>query len=99
MKLFLSTGPLVGPSDANGSCPAPSYKYLEAGVDHCCCGNDCCWNKCTRAAKKLIDRNEPGKLNRCLPPGVGAAWKINETFNYFQVKIVTGEKLYDVLGL
>ena len=37
--------PVTGPMDVgfNGLCPSPSYKSNK----QCCCGNDCCWNKCT----------------------------------------------------
>ena len=47
----------------------------------------------------MIERNEPGKMTKCLPPGVGAVWKENTTLGYLQVKILTGEKLYDHTAL
>ena len=35
---------LTGHIDVGGSCPKNTYQYSEI---HCCCGAQCCWNKCT----------------------------------------------------
>ena len=79
---FYSTE-FVGPFDVGGSCPEPSYKENNDGVDHCCCGillNDqteiggnCCWNKCPDKEYDAIEEKEPGRLQKCLPPG--AVWR------------------------
>jgi len=36
-----------GPLNVGGKCPSPTYEYTHQGIDYCCCGDGCCWDKCT----------------------------------------------------
>ena len=69
------TGKLLsGPSDAGGVCPAPAYKYGEAGEDFCCCESGCCWNKCTFSSPPV----------NCLQGIPNTQWNFNGQLGYFQ---------------
>ena len=65
---------IFGPSDVGGQCPMPSYKYREEGIDYCCCGSGCCWNRCTR-------KTPP---DDCLQNIPNSQWIYTEDHDYFQ---------------
>ena len=72
--MFLDLHLLSGPSDVGGQCPKPSSKYGEAGKDYCCCGNACCWKKCTYSKPP----------QECLQNVPNSQWIYSEDLGYFQ---------------
>ena len=71
--------PISGPSDVGGSCPAGTNLYKEAEVEYCCCGDGCCWDRCTF--------QDPPKDN-CLPPG--AVWQRDGNTGHFRALMGKG---------
>ena len=65
---------LSGPSDVGGQCTAPSLIYREGGVDYCCCGNACCWDRCTYSTPP----------QECLQNVPNSQWIYSEDLGYFQ---------------
>ena len=71
---------LSGPSDTGGSCPSGSGPYSEAGIDYCCCGGGCCWDKC----------NWSDPPDSCIAQISGASWVYNSSEGYFQACVGCG---------
>ena len=80
LKILLQRGiPTVikGPSDAGGSCPAPSNGYINSnGKEICCCAPQCCWQNCRK--------DEPPES--CLEGVSDAKWEYNNDLNYYEAK-------------
>ena len=65
---------LTGPSDVGGQCPSPSYKYTYEGVDYCCCGDGCCWDKCTYTTPPID----------CLENVPNSQWIYSQELGYYR---------------
>ena len=77
---------LSGPSDVGGQCPSPSYKYVHAGVENCCCANGCCWIECSLSTPP----------QECLQNLPNSHWLYSEDLGYFQA-FQTGGNTYVIL--
>ena len=65
---------LNGPSDIGGKCPSPTYVYYHQGIDYCCCGHGCCWERC-------ILSKPPAQ---CLQNVTNSKWIYSKELGYFQ---------------
>ena len=80
---------MIGPSDVGGQCPSPSFKYTEAGVDYCCCGAGCCWEKCTYSTPPAD----------CLQDVSDSQWIYSEDLGYFQGFQSRGKEVWEQLNV
>ena len=67
---------IKGPSDVGGTCPPPTYVYNWEGTNFCCCGENCCWDRCLSSEKD--------KYPDCLSGVPNTSWEYNSDKGFYE---------------
>merc|ERR1719483_1526239 len=76
---------VIGPNDVGGQCPSSTYQYNAPGICRngcCCCGPNCCWDKCDYAPEDCIKDVE------------NSEWRYVKELGYYRVITKSGKLMH-----